>query len=123
MSAVHQIKNSLLAALPAALMFVSAHAETRLFTDFDLDLCESSRPGENCAELSAGIEVKLTGATRRDARGRTLYEVTTADGAATGWITEIQRKSLLIEDRVHMSCTSIPAPSPIGSTSNPTGMR
>ena len=108
MSGIHQIKNSLLAALPAALMFVLAHAETRLFTDFDLDLCESSRPGENCTELSAGIEVKLTGATRRDARGRTLYEVTTLDGAAKGWITEIQRKSLRIEDRVLMSCTQDP---------------
>jgi hypothetical protein len=108
MSGIYQIKNSLLAALPAALMFVPAHGETRLFTDFDLDLCESSRPGENCTELSAGIEVKLTGATRRDARGRTLYEVTTLDGAAKGWITESQRKSLLIEDRVQMSCTQDP---------------
>jgi hypothetical protein len=108
MSAIHQIKNALLAALPAALLFVPVHAQTRLFTDFDLDLCESSRPGESCTELSAGIEVKLTGATRRDARGRTLYEVTTPDGAVKGWLTEIQRKSLLTQDRVQTSCTRDP---------------
>jgi len=108
MSAIHQIKNTLLIASPAALLFVTAHAQTRLFTDFDLDLCESSRPGESCSELSAGIEVKLTGATRRDSRGRTLYEVTTPDGAVKGWITEIQRKSLLIQERVQTSCTQDP---------------
>src|SRR5207244_1148072 len=107
MSGIHRIKNSLLAALPAVLMFVPAHAETRLFTDFGLDLCESSRPGEQprCTELSGGIEVELTGATRRDAGGRTLYEATTPDGATKGWITEFQRKSLLSDDRVQTSCS------------------
>jgi hypothetical protein len=109
MSGIDRIKNSVLAALPAVLMFVPAHAETRLFTDYGLELCESSGPGENCTELSGGIEVKLTGATRRDARGRTLYEATTADGATKGWITASQRKSLLSDDRVQtMSCTQNP---------------
>ena len=109
MSGFHRIKNSLLAALPAVLMFVPAHAETRYFTDFGLDLCEASRPGEHCTELGGGIEVKLTGATRRDAGGRTLYEATTRDGATKGWITESQRRSLLSDDRVQtMSCTQSP---------------
>jgi hypothetical protein len=108
MSGIHRIKNSVLAALPAVLMLVPAHAETRYFTDFGLDLCESSRPGEQprCTELGGGIEVKLTGATRRDARGRTLYEATTPDGVTKGWITESEKKSLLSDDRVQtMSCT------------------
>jgi hypothetical protein len=106
MSGMHRIRNSVLAALPAVLMFVPAHAETRLFTDYDLELCDASRPGEShCTELSGGIEVKLTGATRRDASGRTLYEATTADGATRGWITEAQRKGLLSDDRVQTSCS------------------
>ena len=99
MSGIDRIRNSLLAAVPAVLILVPAHAETRYFTDFGLDLCEASRTGENCTELGGGIEVKFTGATRKDARGRTLYEATTADGATKGWITESQRKSLLSENR------------------------
>jgi hypothetical protein len=103
---MHRIKNCLLAALPAALTVVPAHAQTRLFTDYGLELCDSSRPGEpRCTELSGGIEVKLTGATRRDVSGRTLYEATTADGATKGWITESERKNLLSDERVQMSCT------------------
>jgi hypothetical protein len=111
MSALHRIKHSLWVALPAVLLAVPAHAETRYFTDFGLDLCEAARPGEQprCTELSGGIEVKLTGATRKDAGGRTLYEATTRDGATKGWITESQRKSLLSDDRVQtMSCTQSP---------------
>jgi hypothetical protein len=106
-----RFRNSLLAAWPAVLMVVPAHAETRLFTDYGLELCEPSRPGEqpHCTELSAGMEVKLTGATRKDAGGRTLHEATTRDGATKGWITESQKNSLLRDDRAQpMSCTQTP---------------
>ena len=110
MSAIHRIKHSLLAALPALLMVVPAHAETRFFTDYGLEFCDSSTPGEpRCTELSGGIEVKLTGATRKDASGRTLYEVTTAIGATKGWITETEKKSLLSADRAQAtSCAQSP---------------
>jgi len=103
---MHRIQHCVLAALLAVLIIVPAHGQTRLFTDYGLELCDSSRAGEpRCTELSGGIEVKLTGATRRDAGGRTLYEATTADGATRGWITESQRRNLLSDDRVQMSCT------------------
>src|SRR5471032_1474104 len=111
MSGIDRIKNFVLAALPAVLMFVTAHAETRLFTDYGLELCELSRPGEQplCTELPGGTEVKLTGATQRDAGGRTLYQATTRDGATKGWITESQKRGLLSDDRAQtMSCTQTP---------------
>ena len=92
-------------------MLVPAHAETRFFTDYGLELCEPAGPGEqpHCAELAGSTEVKLTGATRKDAGGRTLYEATTRDGATKGWITESQRQSLLRDDRVQpTSCAQNP---------------
>jgi hypothetical protein len=112
MSAIHRIKNSLVAGLPAALMLVPAHADVRYFTDYGLELCDSSGPGEpRCTELPASTEVKLTGATRKDAGGRTLFEATTRDGATKGWITEPQKRSLLVDDHVQTttsSCTQTP---------------
>ena len=111
MSGIHRIRNSLLAALPAVLMFVPAHAETRYFTDFGLDLCEAANAGEQprCTELSDAVELKFTGATRKDARGRTLYEATTRDGATKGWITESQKRGLLVDDRpAAVSCSQTP---------------
>jgi hypothetical protein len=109
-SGLHRIRISVLAALPAILTLVPAHAETRLFTDYGLELCDSSGPGQpNCKELPGGIEIKLTGTTRRDANGRTLYEATTRDGAARGWITESQKRGLLVDDRPQaMSCSQTP---------------
>ncbi len=111
MSGIHRIKNALLAALPAVLMLAPAHAETRYFTDFGLDLCEAANPGEqpHCTELSDAVEIKFTGATRKDARGRTLYEATTRDGTTKGWITEAQKRSLLVDDRPQaISCSETP---------------
>src|SRR3954463_7780164 len=95
-SGMHRFESLLLAALPAVLMLVAAHAETRLFTDYGLELCEPASPGEQprCTELAGSTEVKLTGATRKDAGGRTLHEATTRDGATKGWITESQKSSL-----------------------------
>jgi hypothetical protein len=97
--------------LSAVLMVVPAHAETRYFTDFGLDLCEAAAPGEqpHCTELSDAVELKFTGATRKDARGRTLYEATTRDGATKGWITESQKRALLVDDRPQaVSCSETP---------------
>ena len=110
MSGIHRIKISVLAALPAALMVVLAHAETRFYTDYGLELCDAAKPEEpRCAELSGGIEIRFTGATRKDASGRTLYEATTVSGAK-GWITESQKRDLLSADRVEAttSCSQSP---------------
>ena len=111
MSGIHRLKNSLLAALPAVLMVVPAHAEMQYFTDYGLELCEAAAPGEQprCTELPGGTEVKFTGVTQKDAKGRTLYEATTRAGTAKGWITESQKRSLLADERVQAtSCWQTP---------------
>jgi hypothetical protein len=111
MSGTGRIRNALLAALPAVLIVASAHAETRYFTDFGLDLCEAANPGEQprCTELSDAVELKFTGATRKDAKGRTLFEATTRDGSAKGWITDSQKRGLLVDDRPQaISCSETP---------------
>jgi hypothetical protein len=111
MSGLHRSKNLLLAVLPAALMAAPAHAETRYFTDFGLELCEAANPGEQprCKELSDAVEIKFTGATRKDAKGRILYEAATRDGSAKGWITESQKQGLIVDDRPQaISCSQTP---------------
>ena len=111
MSGTRHPKHALLAMLPAALLLAPAHAETRYFTDFGLDLCEATNAGEpqRCKELSDAVEIKFTGATRKDAKGRTLYEAATRDGSAKGWITESQKRGLLVDDRPQaISCSQTP---------------
>ena len=105
MSGTRHPKHALLAMLPAALLLAPAHAETRYFTDFGLDLCEATNAGEppRCKELSDAVEIKFTGSTRKDAKGRTLYEAATRDGSAKAgsprrrsalcWSTTARRRS------------------------------
>jgi len=111
MSGIHRIRNLLLAFLPTLLMLGPVHAEMRYFTDYGLELCEDASPGEQprCTELSGGAEVKFTGATRKDAKGRTLYEATTRAGTTKGWITESEKRGLLSDDHVEAtSCSQTP---------------
>jgi len=91
-------------------MLVPAQAATRYYTDYGLELCDSSGAGEpRCTEVSGGTEIRFTGATRKDAAGRTLYEVTTPISTAKGWITEAQKGGLLSADRVDTtSCSQSP---------------
>jgi hypothetical protein len=99
----------MLALLPLA---THAQVEARWVGSSGLLLCEARRSGPaSCEPLLTGTKIQLTGTSRKNAAGRTFYEVVTDDGNARGWISEFQRDSLELEDpdirdeRARMACT------------------
>lgn len=113
MSGYVPLRIALIAALIALPWAARAQMEERWVGASGLTLCGPTGFGpRTCERLAPGTKVLFTGATRRDAAGRTQYEVTTEDGDTRGWVTASERdRSLEPEDpydreeRARAACT------------------
>src|SRR5690349_1492102 len=108
-----RLRVALVMALTTLPWAARGQTEERWVGALGLRLCQPTSLGpRTCERLAPGTKVLFTGATRRDAAGRTQYEVTTEDGDTKGWVSASERdRSLEQEDpydreeRARAACT------------------